>query len=232
MENILKDVRYSLRMLLKNSGFTLVAILTLALGVGANTATFSIVDAVLLNPFPYRDHSRLMIIRQSLPKIGVQEQLRSSSPEVAELRDQTTVFEQVAAWESASRNLTGGQEPERVAAAKVSADFFPTLGVEPLMGRAITAGDQGPKGERVLVISHGLWQRRFGGEDMIGQKVALDDEPYTVVGVMPPQFRFEWAEAWFPFPFVMGEGARSGRSFMVMGRLKPAVAHRAGQCRA
>ncbi|HET8678007.1 MAG TPA: ABC transporter permease [Blastocatellia bacterium] len=223
MEGTLKDIRYSLRMLFKNPGFTLVAILTLALGVGANTAIFSIVDAVLLNPFPYRDHSRLMIIRQSLPKIGVQEQMRASSPEVAELRDRTSVFENMAAWEPVSRNLTGGQEPERIAAAKVSADFFPMLGIEPLIGRAITAADQGPKGERVLVISHGLWQRRFGGEDMLGQKVALDDEPYTVVGVMPPQFRFEAAEAWFPFPFVMGEGPRSGRSFMVMGRLKPEV---------
>ena len=210
-------------MLFKNPAFTLVAILTLALGVGANTAIFSIVDAVLLNPFPYRDHSRLMMIRQSLPKIGVEEQMRASGPEVAELGDQTTVFEQMAAWEPVSRNLTGGQEPERIAAAKVSADFFTMLGVEPLTGRAITAADQGPKGERVLVISHGLWQRRFGGEQMLGQKVALDDEPYTVIGVMPPQFRFENAEAWFPFPFVMGEGPRSGRSFLVMGRLKPGV---------
>jgi predicted permease len=218
-----KDIRYSLRMLIKNPAFTIAAILTLALGIGANTAIFSVVDTVLLNPFPYRDHTRLMIIRQSLPTIGVQEQIRASSPEVAEFRDQTSAFEQVAAWEPVSRNLTGGQEPERISAAKVSADFFPTLGIDPLMGRAITAGDQGAKGERVLVLSHGLWQRRFGGEDVLGQKVALDDEPYTVVGVMPQQFRFETAEAWFPFPFEMGQGPRSARAFMAMGRLKPAV---------
>src|SRR5688572_31539426 len=117
MENTLKDIRYSLRMLLKNPGFTLIAILTLALGVGAITSIFSIVDAVLLNPFPYRDHTRLVIIRQSLPKIGVQEQIRASSPEVAEFRDQISAFEQVAAWEPVSRNLTGSEEPERIAAA-------------------------------------------------------------------------------------------------------------------
>jgi len=215
-----KDIRYSLRMLVKNPGFTIAAILTLALGIGAITAIFSIVDAVLLNPFPFRDHTRLMIIRQSLPKIGVQEQVRASSPEVAEFRDQTNAFEQVAAWEPVSRNLTGSSEPERIAAAKVSADFFAMLGVDTLLGRAITAADQG---ERVLVISHGLWQRRYGGEDILGQKVALDDEPYTVVGVMPQQFRFDGAEAWFPFPFEMGQGPRSARAFMVMGRLRPTV---------
>jgi putative ABC transport system permease protein len=223
MENALKDVRYSLRMLRKNPAFTIAAILTLALGIGANTAIFSIVDAVLLNPFPYRDHTKLVMIRQSLPKIGVQEQMRASGPEFIDFRDQNSVFEQVAALEPVSRNLTGGQEPERIAAAKVSADFFSMLGIPPLAGRAITADDQGPKGERVLVISHGLWQRRFGGEEVIGQKVALDDEPYTIVGVMPQRFRFDTAEAWFPFPFDMSQGPRSGRSFLVMGRLKPEV---------
>jgi putative ABC transport system permease protein len=224
MENILKDIRYSFRMMRKNPAFTFAAILTLALGIGANTAIFSVVDAVLLNPFPYRDHTKLMIVRQSLPKIGAQEQIRASGPEFVEFREQTGVFEQAAAIEPVSRNLTGGQEPERISAAKVSADFFPMLGVQPEAGRAITAEDQGPKGERVLVISHGLWQRRFGGEEVLGQKISLDDEPYTVVGIMPQSFRFDTAEAWFPFPFEMREGPRSnGRSFLVLGRLKPGV---------
>ncbi len=223
MENALQDIRYSLRMLRKNPAFTVAAILTLALGIGANTAIFSIVNAVLLNPFPYRDHTKLVMIRQSLPKIGVQEQLRASGPEFVDFREQTGVFEQVAALEPVSRNLTGGEEPERIAAAKVSADFFPMLGVPPLAGREITADDQGPKAERVLVISHGLWQRRFGGEEVLGQKVALDDEPYTIVGVMPQRFRFDTAEAWFPFPFELSEGQRSGRVFLTLGRLKPDV---------
>ena len=224
MENVLKDIRYSFRMLRKSPAFTVAAILTLALGIGANTAIFSVVDAVLLNPFPYRDHTKLVMVRQSLPKIGVPEQIRASGPEFVDFREQTGVFEQVAAIEPVSRNLTGGEEPERISAAKVSADFFPMLGIQPLTGRAITADDQGPKAERVIVISYGLWQRRFGGEEVLGQKLALDDEPYTIVGIMPQRFRFDTAEAWFPFPFEMSEGQRStGRSFLVMGRLKPDV---------
>src|SRR5262249_2628133 len=154
---------YGARMLLKRPGFTFMAVATLALGIGASTAIFSVVNVVILNPFPYRDHTRLFLVRQNLPKIGVSEQLRASGAEFADFA-KSSVFEKVAAWEPVSRNLTGGQEPERVAPAKVSADFFSLLGIEPLMGRAIGPEEQGPKGERVLVISHSLWQRRFGGE--------------------------------------------------------------------
>ncbi len=220
MQTLLQDLRYGTRTLLKTPGFTLVAVVTLALGIGANTALFSVVNAVLLNPFPYRGHARLFFLRQRLPKIGVQEQFRASGPEFTDVQ-QGQVFERAAAFEPVSRNLTGGREPERVAAAKVSTDFFPMLGIEPQLGRAITAADEGPKGERVLVISHGLWQRRFGGAaKVIGQKVALDDEPFTIVGVMPPRFYFDAGEAWFPFPFDLAQGPRQARAFGVLGRLK------------
>ena len=205
-------------MLRKRPSFTLVAVLTLALAIGASTALFSIVNVVVLNPFPYKDPSRLFFVRQSLPKIGVQDQFRASGPEFVDFA-KSGVFERVAAFESVSRNLTGSEEPERIAAAKVSTEFFPMLGVEPLIGRTIAPSEQGPKGERVLVISHGLWQRRFGGDKaVLGQKILLDDEPFTIIGVMPPQFRFDEGQAWFPFPFDFGESARAGRAFAIVGR--------------
>jgi putative ABC transport system permease protein len=207
-------------MLRKRPSFTAVAVLTLALAIGASTALFSIVNVVVLNPFPYKDPSRLFFVRQSLPQIGVQDQFRASGPEFVDLAN-SGIFERVAAFESVSRNLAGSDEPERIAAAKVSTEFFKMLGVEPLIGRTIAANEQGPNGQRVLVISHGLWQRRFGGSNaVLGQTVSLDDEPFTIIGVMPAQFRFDEAQAWFPFPFDFGQSPRGGRSFAIVARTK------------
>ena len=220
MNKIIQDLKYCLRMLRKRPSFTVVAVLTLALGIGASTALFSIVNVVILNPFPYSEPSQLFFVRQSLPKIGVQEQFRASGPEFIDFT-QSGIFEHVAAYEGVSRNLTGSEEPERVAAAKVSTDFFTMLGVNPQLGRTINPQEQGPNGARVLVISNSLWQRRFGGKaDIVGQQVALDDEPFTIVGVMPPSFRFDGAEAWFPFPFDFNQGPRSGRQFVILARAK------------
>ena len=208
LESLIQDMRYGARMLLKKPGFTLVAVITLALGIGANTAIFSVVNIVLLNPFPYPDHSRIYYVYQNLPKIGVQGYFGASGTGFTEIA-RCQSFERVAAAEATlSRNLTGGLEPERITGARVSADFFPLLGVNPLLGRTITAEDQGPRSERVLVINHSLWQRRFGGKpEVIGQKVFLDDEPYTLVGVMPPHFFFEDREAYFPFEFNLNDSA-------------------------
>ena len=217
------DLIYCFRMLRKRPSFTFVAVLTLALAIGASTALFSIVNVVVLNPFPYKEPSRLFFVRQSLPKIGVQEQLRVSGPEFLDLA-KSGIFERVAAFETVSRNLTGSDEPERVAAAKVSTEFFNILGIEPMLGRTIAANEQGPSGQRVLVISHGLWQRRFGGDKaVLGQKVSLDDEPFTIIGVMPPQFRFEASQAWFPFPFDFGQRPRDGRAFLILARISSAT---------
>jgi predicted permease len=223
MNALWQDLRYGARMLLKTHGFTLIAVITLALGIGASAAIFSVVNVVILNPFPYRDHSRLFLVRQNLPKVGISEQVRASGPEFADFT-KSLIFEKVAAWEPVSRNLTGGQEPERVAPAKVSAEYFSLLGIEPMLGRAILPQDQGPKGERELVISHGLWQRRFGGDPgVLGKTVALDDEPYTIIGVMPPRFWFDARDAWFPFPFNLDETSRGSRVFAVIAKLKPSV---------
>ena len=217
------DLIYCFRMLRKRPSFTIVAVLTLALAIGASTALFSIVNIVVLNPFPYRDPSRIFFVRQNLPKIGVQEQLRVSGPEAVDLM-KSGIFERVTAYETVSRNLTGSNEPERVAAAKVSTEFFNIFGIEPMLGRTIAPNEQGPNGERVLVISHGLWQRRFGGEiGVLGQKVFLDDEPFTIIGVMPPQFRFEAAQAFFPFPFDFGQRPRDGRAFLILTRISSAT---------
>ena len=217
------DLIYCFRMLRKRPSFTLVAVLTLALAIGASTALFSIVNVVVLNPFPFKDPSQLFFVRQSLPKLGVQDQFRSSGPEFLDVAN-SGIFERVAAFEPVSRNLTGADEPERVAAAKVSTEFFNMLGVEPMLGRTIAPGEQGPNGQRVLVISHGLWQRRFGGEqNVLGQTVSLDDEPFTIIGVMPPQFRFDDGQAWFPFPFDFAQGQRGGRAFPVIARISSAT---------
>ena len=217
------DLIYCFRMLRKRPSFTIVAVLTLALAIGASTALFSIVNIVLLNPFPYKDPSRIFFVRQSLPKIGVQEHLRVSGPEFIDLTN-SGIFERVSAVETVSRNLTGSNEPERVAAAKVSAEFFNILGIEPMLGRTIAPNEQGPNGERVLVISYGLWQRRFGGDQaVLGQKVSLDDEPFTIIGVMPPQFRYEESQAWFPFPFDFSQRPRDGRTFLILARISSAT---------
>jgi putative ABC transport system permease protein len=223
METILLDLRYCFRMLRKRPGFTIIAVITLALGIGASTAIFSVVNVVVLNPFPYRNPSQLSLVRQRLPKLGVTDGLRSSGPEFVDLA-QSGIFEGVAAWEGVSRNLTGGEEPERIAASKVSTEFSSMLGVEPVLGRVISPEEQGPGGDRVLVIGHALWQRRFGGDlEVVGQTVFLDDEPYTIIGVMPPRFRFDGAEAWFPCLFDFGQSPRSARTFAVLTRLKPGI---------
>jgi putative ABC transport system permease protein len=207
-------------MLRKRPSFTLVAVLTLALAIGASTALFSIVNVVVLNPFPYPDPSRLFFVRQSLPKLNVQDQFRSSGPEFVDYAT-SGIFERVVAIEGVSRNLTGSDEPERVSAAKVSTDFFSMLGIEPMYGRTIAPNEQGPNGQRVLVISHGLWQRRFGGElSALGQTVFLDDEPFTIIGIMPPHFRFDDRQAWFPFPFDLSKRERAGRAFPIIVRTR------------
>ncbi|MCI0661063.1 MAG: ABC transporter permease [Acidobacteria bacterium] len=234
-EEIFQDLRYGVLRLRKQPGFFLVIILTLGLGIGANTAIFSIVNPILLNPFPYRDHSRLLMIEHSMPQIGMTRHPRFSGPEFIDLEKQNRSFENLAAWEQVRRNLTDELEPgrpEQIPAAKVSGDLFKMLGVEPLLGRVITAEDQGPKASQVLVIGHALWQRRFGGDPgVIGRVVSLDDERLTIIGVMPPNFQFGFNnnEAWFPFPFDLHQRSRSERLFLSLVRLKSGVSREQAQ---
>jgi putative ABC transport system permease protein len=187
MFRLMQDVRYAFRLLVKSPGFSIIAILTLALGIGTNTAIFSVVNAVLLRPLPYRDPSHLVLIieKSKYPTITV------SYQNYLDWRDQSHSFESMEAIYGANMTLTGKGEPERLVARRVTAGFFPTLGISPKIGRNFTPEEDRAGGTPVAILSYGLWQRSFGGsERILGQSVNLDAQPFTVIGVMPPGFKF------------------------------------------
>jgi len=187
MANILKDLRHGIRSLLKHRGFTIVAVITLGLGIGANTLMFSVVNAVLLRPLPYPNAERLVSLSQSSledPDLAV------SYPDYLDWRAQQSVFDDMAARLPTGGVITGANEPERVIGRLVTPSFFTTLGVQPMLGRSFTEAENAP-GARVMVISHGLWQRQFGGSpDAIGKPITYNGEAWTVIGVLPPTFDF------------------------------------------
>ncbi|HEY6402174.1 MAG TPA: ABC transporter permease, partial [Blastocatellia bacterium] len=205
MQTIWQDLRYGARMLAKKPMFTLVAILTLALGVGANTAIFTVINAVLLRPLPYEEAERLVVINTTMRRETI-EARSASYPDFVDWRDQNTVFERIAAREGASFNLTGGAEPERVSGELASADYFPLLRASAALGRTfLPEEDRAPDTHRVALVGHGLWQRRFGGNPaLVGQTIQLNGADYTVVGIMPEGFRGISAEAeiWLPMMMV------------------------------
>jgi putative ABC transport system permease protein len=228
LEVLLKDVRFGARTLLKSRGFTLVAVMTLAIGIGANTAIFSVVNAVLLRPLPYRDPARLVTV------------LHDGGSPVApanflDWREQGRSFESIAAAQSWNVTMTGQDRPEQLNVLQTSAEMFRVLGVDAQLGRTYASGEDQPGREHVVVISHGLWQRRFGGErSVVGREVMFDGEPYTIVGVMPPDFQFApfWAthaEAWLPLNLGPRVGDRRGQSLRVFARLKPGVTREQAQ---
>ncbi|MDQ3257178.1 MAG: ADOP family duplicated permease, partial [Acidobacteriota bacterium] len=225
MKTIWQDLRFAVRMLGKRPGFTAAAIIALALGVGANTAIFSVVNSVLLRPLPYKESERLVTIGHSYPKLDLIAPV--SAPGYVDYRDQTSVFEETAASTNASFNLTDGGEPERVQGRGVTANFFPLLGAAPALGRLFFAEEDKPEAARVAVLSHGLWQRRFGGEaQIINRTIKLNNESYTIVGVMPVEFQFGRDELWTPIAFTPEQLAndRRGREYLsAMARLKPGV---------
>jgi predicted permease len=232
MSSLWQDLRYSARMLLKRPGFTLVAILTLALGIGANTAIFTVVNAALLRPLPYPESERLVVVATTMRRERV-ETRRSSYPDFLDWRDQNTVFEWIAAREDTSFTLTGGAEPERVDGELVSADYFPLLHARAALGRTfLPEEDRAPDTHRVALVGHGLWHRRFGGSPtLIGQTIQLNDGNYTVVGVMPEGFRgiSDQAEIWLPMMMVSSIRyagilqQRNQRWHSTVARLKPGV---------
>jgi predicted permease len=200
-EELWQDLRYGLRTILKTPGFTTIAVLTLALGIGANTAIFSVVNALLLRPLPYPEAERLAVIATTMRRERIE--VRSTSyPDFVSWRDQNTVFEQVAARTSNSFSLLSGNEPERINGELVSANYFSLLGVQAVNGRTFLAEeDRTPDTRRVALIGYGLWQRRFGGSlNLVGQMIQLSDGNYTVVGIMPEGFRgvSDQAELWLP----------------------------------
>ena len=186
MERVIADIRYAARSLLKSPGFALATVVTLALGIGANTAIFSLINGVLLQPLPYRDGDRLVLLRQSAPKAEI-ENLAFSIQEIYDYRDMNESLEGLVEHHSMTFTLLGRSEPERVSTGVVSADFFDVLGVQPTLGRMFYPEDDDLGAEAVLVLSHGYWQRSFGGaEDIIGQAFEMNDKPHTVIGVLPP----------------------------------------------
>src|SRR5262245_8588751 len=201
MQTLWQDLRYGARMLLKKPAFTLIAVLTLAMGIGANTAIFSVVSALMLRPLPYREPDRLVKVYQAQPD-PAKGMLPSvwAYPRFEILRDQSQSFAAVAAVAQNAHNLTGAHEPERLQVEMVSASYFPMLGVEAVAGRTFTAEeDKTPGANLVALLSYGLWQRRFGGDvQAIGKTIEFDKRTFTIVGVAPPGFRGQngTAEAW------------------------------------
>src|SRR5215510_9498166 len=184
METLFQDLRYGVRMLVMKPGFTIVALMALALGIGANTAIFSVVNAVLLRSLPYKDPDRLIV--PATVKPGAYDRGSVSYADIVDWQKEDQVFDSVAAIQPGSRDLTGSGDPVRVSAARVSEDYFRVMGAEPLLGRTFLPEEQQPNGPSVAVLSYGLWQRRFGGDrSVLDQSIMVSGRPVTVVGVMP-----------------------------------------------
>jgi putative ABC transport system permease protein len=222
MDTFFQDVRFGLRMLRKNAGFTLVAVLTLALGIGANTAIFSLVNTVLLRPLPYPEPERLVLLRQSYAQRGLPFMPISQANYVT-YREQTKSYEGLAAYTRTEFNLSGLAEPERISAAQVSANFFDVFGVQPVLGRVLRPGEDAPGRRQLALLSNGYWQRRFGGRpDVIGQTLVLNSVPTEIIGVMPAAFAFpERVQLWVPLD--LDGQRRSPFNLLAIGRLKPGV---------
>jgi putative ABC transport system permease protein len=227
-ETLWQDSRYGGRMLRKYPGFALTVMITLGLGIGANATIFSVINAVLLEPLPYREPDRLIRLWETNPGSGLTENA-VSVPNFLDWQREQSVFEQLAASENATFNLTGSGEPQRVAAAKITANLIPTLGVTPTLGRSFLPEEEVAGANRVVLLGHGLWQRQFGSDpSLINKTIQLNGESYTVVGVMPPGFKFpSFKELWVPFVVDPVKEPwrtdRTNRNLAVFGRLKPGV---------
>ncbi|MFI5177103.1 MAG: ABC transporter permease [Vicinamibacterales bacterium] len=223
LTNTLHDTRYALRQLRKSPGFTVVAVLTLALGIGATTAIFSVVNGVLLRPLPYPDPEALVRVHEIVPQYG----LFSVAPaSFLDWRQQNTVFEHMATYSGASATITGASGPERVQGLQVSWDLFPLLRVQPLLGTMFTADQDKPGAPGVVILSYGMWQQRFGGDPgVIGRSITMSGAPVTIVGVMPAEFYFpsRTPEFWRPIALNPANASRGGHFLGVVARLKSGV---------
>jgi len=226
-ENFIQDVRYAARQLRRSPGFTIVALITLALGIGANAAIFSVVNAVVLRPLPYAHSERLVWIAEILPAFKAE---LASGGDYVDWKDHNQTLEHITAYdELASFNLTGRGTPMRVHAAQVSASFFATLGVEPHLGRGFTSDEDQPNGRYAVVLMHPFWQQYFGSDpEVLGQTVTLNATPYTVVGVMPGSFRFPGGgEVQMLVPLQLNEAHERlrvmNRLVSIIGLLKPGI---------
>jgi putative ABC transport system permease protein len=235
MSTLLQDIRFGVRMLVNSPGFSLAAILCIALGIGATTAIFSIVNAVLLRPLPYNRPGELVRIYSEFPNFpgGGLKKFWLSAPELLDLQKYAKSWQSIEAWVNQGANLTGGAEPIRVTASFVTGGLLESLGVQPIVGRLLTRSDDDPGAVQTAVISYGLWQRAFGGDrSLAGRNVLLNGSKCTIVGVMPKGFQFPPGEAeppeiWSPAQIDPAKpGSRGSHFLSVVGRLKPGVSFR------
>jgi putative ABC transport system permease protein len=246
MNTMLQDIRYALRQLRKSPGFTAVAVLTLALGIGANTAIFSAINAVLLRPLPYFEPDRIQVLWSTNPHFAAMgyPELPPTYNDLTEWRNQSSSFESVAACRPGDRNITDGDTTERVGGTVVTHNFFALFGITPMLGRGFTQEEDSPGRNQVVVISYGLWQRRYGGDPaIIGKAVSLDGVKHTVVGVMPPEFQFPRgaelpagfgfaprSDVWLPFGLSAADWTkRDNRQIVALARLKKGISLQSAQ---
>ena len=226
VENILRDVSYSLRVLFKNYAFTIVVVLTLALGIGANTAIFSFANGILLRPLPYPDSDRLASINETAMKRGI-DLMSVSYPNFLDWKEQNTVFESMGTYFGGSTRfaLSGAGEPVSIRGARVGYGVFETLRVSPQLGRSFTANEDRPEEDGVVILGYELWQKNYGGDpNIVGQKIVLSNRARTVVGVMPRGFRFpEIAELWVPLALTTQTFTRTDHGLSAVARLKDGV---------
>ncbi|HXT85662.1 MAG TPA: ABC transporter permease [Verrucomicrobiae bacterium] len=231
MNTLVQDTKYALRMLAKSPGFTAIAVLTLALGIGANAAIFSVINATLLKPLPYPNTDRLVLVWQTYGGNGPDNINIVSALNMMDVQKQNTVLESMAWFDSAGKgyNLGLGDHPERVSGVRVTASFFHVLGVRPLLGRTFFPEEETAGKDHEVVLSYPLWQRRFSGDPaIIGKQIPIDGQSYTVVGVMPRTFDFQfWSlprQLWVPVGYTKNDLTdRGSNSFVAIGRLKPGV---------
>src|SRR5262245_12955581 len=224
MADALRDLKHSFRMFRQAPGFTLAALAALTLGIGANTAIFSVVNSVLLKPLPFPDPDRLVQFFNVRPNGDGSE---ASVTQFNVFRQQTSAFEDTAAYTFGVMNLTGDKSPEQLPSARVTADFFRLFGARATIGRMFTADEDRPNGGRVVVLSYGLWQRRFGGDpQVVGRTLRLSGDSYVVIGVLAPSFnrtRFDpFADVWTPFQ-MDPDSTDQAHYFTAVARLRPGV---------
>ena len=234
MNTLIYDLRYGLRMLLKNPGFTFAALITLALGIASSTAIFSVIDGVLLHPLPYPDSEKIMSLTPTMRSTGAPGGA-SAPANYIDWAAQNDVFSHMAAARGEQFNLTDGDRPERVRGTMTTSNLFPLFGVSPILGRTLLPSDEQPGHNHVVVLSSELWARRYASDrGIIGREISLNDEPHTVVGVMPPNFVPDgYGELWVPSAFgvptnsirpnVDPRPVRGSNYLDVFGRLKPGV---------
>ena len=227
----MQDLRYALRRLRKSPGFSAIVVLTLALGIGANTAIFSVINAVLIRPLAYQDPARLATVFHFYPNLNSLE-APVSAPGFRDYRERAGVFESAAVEASWAPTLTGIGDPERLTGVRVSGDWFKTLGATPALGRALRPDEDEVGRNKVVVLGYGLWRRLYGGDPAVaqgGHTMSLNGEPYEIVGVMPPGFKDFWsrnAEIWTPLALTAAnftDNNRTNEFLAFTGRLKPGM---------